>query len=80
MSDLFDKVTGDQDFFKKLRVKSPVLKGILNGKIEELLIKLMRETIADRFEELWQRISSLQTDFISQGEILYVDDLEKGCY
>jgi hypothetical protein len=26
---------------------------------------------------LWQRISSLQTDFISQGEILYLDDLEK---
>jgi hypothetical protein len=27
-------------------------------------------------EEQWQRISALQRDFISQGEIAYVDDLE----
>jgi hypothetical protein len=37
----------------------------------------MRESVADHFESLYKRISALQTDFISQGEILYVDDLEK---
>ena len=37
---------------------------------------MLRETIATRFEALWQRISGLQKDLINQGGILYVDDLE----
>jgi hypothetical protein len=38
--------------------------------------KLLRDTIADYYDEQWQRISSLQRQFISAGEIQYVDDLE----
>lgn len=37
---------------------------------------MLRETIADRFDQQYQRISSLQRDLISEGEIGYVDDLE----
>ena len=77
MSDLFDKVTGDQDIFKKIASKIPGFGGYIERQNRRAADKLLRETIADRFEELWQRVSSLQTDFISQGEILYVDDLEK---
>jgi len=78
MSDLFEKVTGDQDFFKKIAGKIPGFKGYLERSNRRAADKMLRENIADRFEELWQRVSSLQTDFISQGELLYVDDLEKG--
>jgi hypothetical protein len=77
MSDLFEKVTGDQDFFKKIASKIPGFKGYIERSNRRAADKLLRETVADRFEELWQRISSLQTDFISQGELIYVDDLEK---
>lgn len=77
MSDLFDKVTDQQDWFKKIASKIPGFKGYIDRQNRRAADKLLRETIADRFEELWQRISSLQVDFISQGEILYVDDLEK---
>lgn len=77
MSDLFDTVTGDQDFFKKIASKIPGFKGYIERSNRRAADKLLRENIADRFEELYQRISSLQTDFISQGELLYVDDLEK---
>lgn len=77
MSDLFEKVTGDQDFFKKIASKIPGFNGYIERSNRRAADKLLRETIADRFEELWQRVSSLQTDFISQGEILYLDDLEK---
>jgi hypothetical protein len=38
--------------------------------------KLIREYIFDRFRELEGRVSRLQRDFIRQGEIKYVDDLE----
>jgi hypothetical protein len=77
MSDLFEQVTGDQDFFKKIASKIPGFKGYIERSNRRAADKLLRETVADRFEELWQRISSLQTDFISQGELIYVDDLEK---
>jgi len=77
MSDLFEKVTDDQDWFKKIASKIPGFSGYIERQNRRAADKLLRETIANHFEELWQRISALQTDFISQGEILYVDDLEK---
>jgi hypothetical protein len=77
MSDLFDKVTGDQDIFKKLASKVPGFDGYIERQNRRAADKLLRETVADRFEALYQRISALQTDFLSAGEILYVDDLEK---
>ena len=77
MSDLFDQVTGDQDVFKKIASKIPGFGGYIERQNRRAADKILRETIADHFEELYQRISALQTDFISQGEILYVDDLEK---
>jgi hypothetical protein len=70
-------VTGDQDIFKKIASKIPGFSGYIERSNRRAADKLLRETVAQRFEELWQRISSLQTDFISQGEILYLDDLEK---
>jgi len=77
MSDLFEKVTGDQDFFKKIASKIPGFSGYIERSNRRAADKMLRENVAKRFEELWQRISALQVDFISQGEILYVDDLEK---
>lgn len=77
MSDLFEKVTGDQDIFKKLASKIPGFSGYIERSNRRSADKLLRETIAERFEELYQRISALQTDFIGQGELEYIDDLEK---
>jgi hypothetical protein len=77
MSDLFEQVTGDQDIFKKLASKIPGFKGYIERSDRRAADKMLREQVADRFEELWHRISALQVDFINQGEILYVDDLEK---
>jgi hypothetical protein len=77
MSDLFDQVTGDQDIFKKLASKIPGFDGYVERQNRRSADKLMRETIADHFEALYKQISALQNDFINQGEILYVDDLER---
>lgn len=76
MSDLFDRVTSDQDVFKKLLSKIPGFSGYIKREDRRASDKILRDTIADRFEELWQKVSSLQRDFISQGEIGYIDDLE----
>lgn len=76
MSDLFDRVTGDQDIVKKLLGKIPGFSGYIERTNRRSSDKLLREALADNFNEQWQRISGIQRDLISQGEIKYIDDLE----
>jgi hypothetical protein len=76
MSDLLDKVLSDQDPFKKILGKIPGFKGYIERQSRRDADKLLRETIASRFETLWQRISALQRDMISGGDLSYVDVLE----
>ncbi len=76
MSDLFDRVTGDQDIFSKLLSKIPGFSGYIERANRRNADKIVRDAIANRYEEQWKRISGLQRDLISQGGILYVDDLE----
>jgi hypothetical protein len=77
MSDqIFDKVSSDLDPFKKILSYIPGFKGYMERQKRRDSDALLRQTVADRFEQQWQRISGLQRDFISQGEIAYVDDLE----
>lgn len=80
MSDLIDqimgKVSGDMDPFKKILSKIPGFSGYMERQNRRDSDKLLRETVASRFEEQWDRVAKLQRDFISQGEIEYVDDLE----
>ncbi len=77
MSDLFERVTGDQDIFKKLGSYIPGFKGYIERQNRRASDKLLRETVADRFEEQWKRASAIQTDLISQGMIELIDDMEK---
>lgn len=77
MSDLFDRVTGDQDFLRKLMGKIPGFKGYIERQNRRAADKLLREAVANRFQALWQRISAAQTEVISQGAIEFVDDMER---
>jgi hypothetical protein len=76
MSDLFDRVTADQDIFKKLLSKIPGFSGYIERQNRRASDKLLRESVANHFELLWQRISSIQKDLISSGSIEYIDDME----
>ncbi|MCI0521873.1 MAG: hypothetical protein L0Z70_16630 [Chloroflexi bacterium] len=76
VNQLLGKVSGDMDPFKKILGKIPGFSGYMERQNRRDADKLLRETVASRFEEQWQRVSELQRDFISQGEIGYVDDLE----
>jgi hypothetical protein len=64
------------DFFKKILSKIPGFGGYMERQKRRDSDKLLRDTIASRVEEQWQRISTIQRDFISSGDIAYVDDLE----
>ncbi len=76
MSDLFERVTGDQDIIKKLLSNVPGFKGYLEKRNRRHSDKLLRETIAARYEQLWQRISSMQTELIQSGDLGLIDNLE----
>lgn len=77
MSDqIFEKVSADMDPFKKILSYIPGFKGYMERQKRRDADALLRKTIADRFEEQWQRVSALQREFISQGEISLIDDLE----
>lgn len=76
MSDIFDRVKDDQNALQKLLGKIPGFKGYFEKANRRAADKLLRETIADRFEELWKRISAVQRDLISQGDLIYINDLE----
>jgi hypothetical protein len=76
MSDILGKVTDEQDIFKKILGKIPGFSGYVDRTNRRAADKLLRETVASRFDAMGQRISSLQRDLISSGGLSWVDDLE----
>ena len=80
MSDQIDKivqkVAGEIDPLKKILSYIPGFKGYVDRQNRRDEDKILRDTLASRFEEQWQRISSIQRDLISQGNLQWVDDLE----
>jgi hypothetical protein len=76
MSDILGRIREEQDVFGKLLGKLPGFNGYIDREQRRAADKLLRETIAARYEEQWRRISGLQRDLISQGGLAYVDDLE----
>ena len=77
MEEFFQKVTSQQDPFKRLGSLIPGFKGYIERQNRREADKLLRDTVARRFDEQWQRASQLQTDMVSSGLIEYVDDMEK---
>jgi hypothetical protein len=77
MSDLFEKVTGQMDFVKKLGSYIPGFKGYIERQNRRAADKLLRESVADRFEELWKRTSNIQTEMVNAGMIALMDDMEQ---
>jgi hypothetical protein len=77
MSDqILQKVSGDIDPVKRIALKVPGFDGFIKRSEYRDADKLLRETLVKEAETQNQRISQLQRDFISQGEITNVDDLE----
>ena len=76
MDDILQKLDSEKDFFKKILGKLPGFSGYFERRERRAADKLLRESIADKFDSLWERISALQRDAISNGDIEMIDDLE----
>ena len=77
MEDFFQKVTSQQDPFKMLASFIPGFKGYIERQNRRDADKVLRDTVARRFEDQWRRTSQLQSDMVSNGQIAFVDDIEK---
>jgi len=77
MSDLFDKVSGQMDVFKKLASKIPGFSGYVERQNRRAADKLLRESVAARFEELWTRTSEIQTSMVGEGMLSLMDEMEQ---
>ncbi len=77
MDNFFEKVTSMQDPLRKLVSYIPGFGGYIERENRRDADKLLRETVARRFEDQWKRVSQLQSDLVSNGMIAYVDDAEK---
>lgn len=76
MGDLLDQVTSGQDPFTKLLGKIPGFKGYIDRTSRRSADKILREQIADGYSVLRKRVSEIQQDMASSGELMYLDDLE----
>ncbi len=76
MSDMLDRVIKDQNGLQSLLAKIPGFKGYTERSNRRDADKLIRESLADRFEEQWKRISQVQRDMISQGGLDGITELE----
>ncbi|KAA0284558.1 MAG: hypothetical protein L6Q49_16590 [Anaerolineales bacterium] len=77
MSDFFEKVSSQIDPFKKLASFIPGFSGYVERQNRRDADKLLRDTVARRFEEHWGRASNLQAEMVSKSMLTSVDDMEK---
>jgi hypothetical protein len=75
-SDPLGKITEGKDLIGKVRNFLSGFVGYVDRENRREADKLLRETIAQRYEEQWSRISELQRQLISAGQLELVDDLE----
>ncbi len=76
MSDFQNQILSGRGGLKNLLSKVPGFKGYIENEDRRTADKLLREAIADRYGELWQRLTAIQSDFVNQGKIEFLDDLE----
>jgi hypothetical protein len=76
MSDLLDQVNSEQDIFRRIAGKIPGFSGYIDRENRRAADKLLREAIADKYEQVWKRVGQVQKDLASGMELEYLDDLE----
>ena len=76
MTDPMDKVTEEKDLLGKLQNKVADFLGYYDRERRRDADKLLRDTVADRYEVQWDRISAIQARMVSAKMLEYVDDVE----
>ena len=76
MSDPIGKVTEGKDLIGKIQNFIAGFFGYYDKERRRDADKMLRETVAQRYEEQWSRVSELQRQLVSDGSLEFIDDLE----
>jgi hypothetical protein len=74
--DPLGKITAGDDLLGKIRKTLSGFIGYLDRENRREADKLLRATIANRYEQQWSRISTIQRQMIESGNLEQVDQLE----
>jgi len=76
MSELLNKISGSRGGLEKLVGSIPGYKGYKEKEMRREADRLLRETLARKYEEQWSRLNGVQKRLLSSGGIEYLDDVE----
>jgi hypothetical protein len=76
MNDPLGKITAGEDLLGKIRNFLAGFVGYVKRENRREADKVLRTTVSGRWEEQWGRISQIQREMISAGQLESVDDLE----
>jgi hypothetical protein len=76
MTDPLGKITEGKDLVGKIRNFIAGFVGYVDRENRREADKLLRETVAMRYDEQWARVAEIQRQLVSQGSLEWVDDLE----
>jgi hypothetical protein len=76
MSDLLSKVSGGLGGLEKLVAGIPGYKGYKEKEMRREADRILRETLARKYEEQWSRLTGVQKRLLGSGGIEYLDDVE----
>lgn len=76
MTDFQGQIESGRGKLKNLLLKVPGFKGYIAMEDRRTADKLVREVVADRFQELLDRLTGVMTEFVDRGDLEFVDKLE----
>ncbi len=76
MDDLQNLVENSKGGFKKLLEKLPGISGYEKKESRRETDRIVRETVAERFQEQWNRLEQIQRNMVKKGQIQYLTDME----
>lgn len=76
MSDYREEIQSERGGLKRLLSKVPGFQGYIEHEDRRTADKMMRETVADRYNELLDWLFAIQREFVDEGKLEIQDDLE----
>lgn len=76
MTDPMEKVTEGKDLLGKIQNFVSGFVGYYDRERRRDADKMLRDTVANRYEEQWDRISAIQSKLVAAKQLEYVDDVE----
>ncbi len=76
MTDFQGQIESERGKLKELLLKVPGFKGYIEMEDRRTADKMLRDIIADRYQEQLDKLSGIMTEFVDRGDLVYVDDME----